>query len=79
MQAKTIISVLAIAIGASTLPTTETQGPTCSANQVLACCNSIAGNGTGLGCLYSSKFSRDRSRVRQMGFPLLTPLEKIKP
>lgn len=56
MQPKTILSVLSIAIAASARPSPQSTTPSCSPTQVLACCDGIATNGTGLGCIFSSIF-----------------------
>lgn len=54
MQPKTMLSVLSIAIAASARPSPQTSTSSCTANQQEGCCSSIAANGTGLGCIFSS-------------------------
>lgn len=54
MQPKTMLSVLSIAIAASARPSPQTSTSSCTANQQEGCCSSIAANGTGFGCIFST-------------------------
>lgn len=55
MQYTTILSVLSMAVAASALPN-PTNGSSCDAGSVVACCDSIDNKGVGINCLASSTF-----------------------